>query len=982
MTVVAAPPRRSLAFVNGFVDDDGDLVLLHRDAAGNLLARRQRAEYSFFLRTAEVPKHVAAAVRGVSEVVGLREEPNGWTRVRCAGPEERKKVLAFLNQESVEHFEGDVHPARRFMSDSAATIVRPRMVYLDIETDSRKTFADARAGKARVLCWCIEDEQGRTARGVLEGTADDAPEALDDAEARLLEALWRALEPYDCVLAWNGDQFDFDVIAKRTRLLGVRHKDRRRYAWLDQLELFRRMIKNASKSGAEKRSFKLEDVGQEFCKRGKTETPPEVVARWGNRPLGALTWELWAAGGTFRELMVHYCADDVALLPAIEKKTGFVGLFLGVCAVCRLFPDTLATNPTVQVDGFLLALAAQHGQHFATKKWAPRDENADDEAGFEGALILEPKVRGIGRDIHVCDFAGMYPSIMMTWNMSPETKARDVPVNGPIPPNRCRSPSTRIGFATDVRGLLCYALERIGEMRAEFTALAAQLPPGSPEQLDAKRKSDAMKVIRNSFYGVIGSPFSRYFDVHIAESTTQNGKWLITHTMHAAEARGWNVVWGHTDSLFVHGPSDDEFRAFVAWCNTDLYPQLVRECGCVNNYIELTYEKKFERLVIATKGRYVGWFAHFKGNPPQPNSEPEVKGIEWRRSDASVLVVRLQLWIIGLLTWFRLETPEEYAAAVQGMKRYVLTGELALDDFKQSKSLAKEVPPDDPKRRRKDTEYYSVRVKKDGTPFPLPPHVAIAKKLRERGEEVHVGTRIEYYVKDGAATPQVVQHVSDYANDVDRYHLWEDQVWPPTERLLAAAFPDYDWAPYGRARPKKERAAAKKTGTLFAPTEAPTAPAVPARKRKVNEAQADLFARATFGGVEMPNAPVVLTVVAPPPAPPSPVSERVLAQAEQAMAQAVLGPLATPPAQRRAPQALRVVIAEGAATTAVREVKDTLERYPGRRPVVVLVRLRVAEGFLTAPQRVADCPELRRDLARIPGVTVENPVALVPPAAG
>lgn len=843
------------AFFTGHVDEaTGDLVLLRRADDGTVRAHRHRAEWSFFARRDEV-NACPALVRELRKshdqiVLGVLVERDGWLRIRCAGREERMAAVRYFYSVGVRHYEADVHPVRRFFSDTAHRVQAPRLVSLDIETDSRKTFDEARRGKSRVLCWTIKGCDGIRKRGVLcgdrvfteeertllearredmppdlGGRRDELERELDEAERQLLDDLWETLVPYDVVIAWNGEEFDFPIVKIRSKLLGATRRDPRRWGWLDHLEVFSRMIKNASESGAEKRSNRLEDVGQEFCGHGKVETPPEVRELFGDRPLGALTWPMWLAGGRWREIMAHYCEEDTALLFDIEKESGFLSLLLAVCDVCKVFPETLSTNPLIQVDAFLLRLGAGRGHHFATKFRAKKDE---EYKKFEGAFVMEPKFRGIEKDVHVVDFAGMYPSIMMTWNMSPETK-REVPSDGPIPPGYCRS-RIGVGFAVEPRGILVDALEEIGKQREFYTKEAKKYPKGTPQHEENTRKSSAMKVIRNAYYGVVSSILSRYFDIEIGESTTQNGVWLITEgVIQAAEARGWRVGGSDTDSAFIQGATDDEMREFVAWCNRELFPKMVREQGCVVNYIELAYEKKFERIVQPGKKRYCGLFAHYKGVPPEPKALPEIKGLEWRRGDSSILAARLQLWAIGLLMWFRSEDPVDFVPVVESMRDHVLVGDLLLDDIKVSKSLAMEIPTSKP---RSGVEYYSTRLKKDGTPYPFPPHVEIAKAMRARGEECRVGTRIDYYVRDGKASPQVVAAASEYRNDPDRHFLWEKQIWPPTKRLLEAAFPDHDWSGYDKTRPKAPRANSSSLRTVVNAGAGPREPAVYKRRSR------------------------------------------------------------------------------------------------------------------------------------------------------
>jgi DNA polymerase elongation subunit (family B) len=122
----------------------------------------------------------------------------------------------------------------------------------------------------------------------------------------------------------------------------------------------------------------------------------------------------------------------------------------------------------------------------------------------------------------------------------------------------------------------------------------------------------------------------------------------------------------------------------------------------------------------------------------------------------------------------------------------VLDGSLELPDVLISKRLAKSL-----------MEY--VRwVKKDGSFAVESSHVRVARLLKAREQDVGEGVKIEYYVVDGEE--MTVAPASDWTGNVDRFYVWETMVYPPTERLLAAAYPTTDWRQWERARPPKVRA--------------------------------------------------------------------------------------------------------------------------------------------------------------------------------
>lgn len=804
--------------MNAFVDG-AQLVLLHRDASGQLLARRRKAEWVSFFRTADLSVDLLRDLRASRNVVGMKVDGE-WTRVSWIHHEARAAVFGlrrggddYFGDKGIQHFEADVDPVRRYFADSCAKTARPRRCYLDIETDPRVTPTRAREGQARVLCWAISDDQNAlVASSVLESWGDDAERAL-------LERMWGALERYDQICAWYGDGFDFPVVRKRTDRTGAKTKDLRRWLFCDHLEVYQRNNLNSAESGDEKESLKLEDVAQARLGEGKAKPPPEVVARFGDKSLALLGFDLWEAGGEFRELLLRYCERDVALLPRIERETGYLSLHDTVCEICSCFPDTRSTHPTRFVDGYMLRLGAQRGHHFRTIRYRGDEERKK----FAGAWVMEPTAKGIVKGVHVADFSGMYPSIIESFNMSPETR-RDGPINGPVPEGCCRTPSTGVLFATEPKGLLAQMVEEIGETRAVWSKRQAELPPGTPEARYAAQLSMGYKVVRNSCYGAAGSQDSRIFDVQLAEGVTQTGVWLIQKTIHEAQRRGFVVIYGDTDACYLTNVTREQFAEFVDWCNAELYPPALVACGCKVNHVEIAYEKEYERLVFVGSKKYTGVRRHFKwttsctcttakGRPgaldvrtmtcrdcglrhetlPPPKGKPDIKGLEYKRGDAALLARKLQ-WrcIQKLMTEFS-ENASDFVSMVEETRDHVLNDPLPIEEIRLSKAISK------PLRE------YVTKVKKDGTQTADLPHVQVGKMLQARGEQVEEGTRIAYYVKDASVSPMVVAPAVDYDGSPDRHYAWESMTFPATMRLLLAAFPGSDWRRYERTRPKKER---------------------------------------------------------------------------------------------------------------------------------------------------------------------------------
>ena len=741
-------------FLNAYYDDR-HLVFVQR-GGGEVRLRRVRAPITCFVHERDMSRGLYRAMRDSFRVKKIARD-GLWWRIDWIDRDSRQSMCEALHKRGVKTYEGSVSPLRRLAADKDIEVDKPRRVYLDIETDSRVPFS--KKEDARVLCWALVREDGGKVCRVLKADTDEA-------ERELLAELWRLLGYFDQVLAWNGDRFDFPLIKERTKRRGleVNHK---RWLWLDHLELFRRMNMMAAESGDEKQSMALQNIAMAVLGEGKDDFD------------ASKTWEAWSAGDEQRRRMARYCVKDTDLMRRIEEKTGYVELLQTLCEATGTFPDSRGINPGAQVENFLLRLALERDFHFETRFVDPTRKK------FKGAFVMEPTERGIVKDVHVADFKSLYPSIILSWNMSPETRG--------VGDERCIAALTEVEFATDREGILAVAVAEMVKLRQKWKDEKKKHPPGSPAWKEADRRSTAYKIAANSFYGVVSSPLSRFFDRDVGQSVTQCGAWLLQQTIKVAEERGMRVVYGDTDSLFVAGCTEHEFRVFVKWCNTELYPKLLAAKSCKRNDIVLDYEKAFERIVFVTAKRYAGKYSHYGGTKATADSKPEVKGLEFKRGDSARLTRTFQAEVVELLMG-GCEDADEFEKIVVEHKRRVLEGDLALDDVVIAKRLSKPI------------RQYIRKRKKDGEYARQSPHVEVARVLEARGHDVGEGARIAYVCVDGR-TPKTYIPAEDFNGTVDRYDLWEALVWRASRRVLAAAFPAHPWDVWDKVRPRQPRRA-------------------------------------------------------------------------------------------------------------------------------------------------------------------------------
>ncbi len=784
-----------ITVINAYWSGDS-IVVVSRTPSGKRQSKAYPAEYSCFLKASAVTQEVESKLRRWPRI--KRWHPEGeWIRLSWRSWADLKEATSrmryphpvhggtesLFERMGLEVFEADVYPVRRWLTENDIEIQKPRCCYLDLETDSRVPFG--RKEEARILSWAVVPDDG-------EWVGDVLSEDTDKAEREMLIELWEALDAHDQVCAWNGDRFDFEVLKARTKLHGL-EVNHHGWLWLDHLELFKSMNMHVSESGDEKQSHALGRVATAVL----GETKDDLDA--------SKTWEYWEAGGESREKLFKYNVRDADLLRLIEAETGYIDLLPTICQVCSTLPDSRGNNGTNFVEGYLLKMGLKEGRRFRTN-W---DAAAYGEK-FEGAFVMEPTRKGILHGVHVCDFAGMYPSIIQTWNISPETLRKDVVLQEdvdarpaylkymplrtfPLPPDCCSVPGGSI-FQSSPPGLVPRAIAELKSMRKFWSEKKSHSVPGTPEWHDSDRKSNAYKVCANTFYGVTGAPTSRFYAKELAGSVTAAGRWLILETIKAAEARGMSGVYTDTDSVFVMDVTETAFRTFTDWCNTDLYPSLLKELNCPVNEIKIAYEKEFSTLILVGKKRYAGRFAHYKGTRATDESKPEIKGLEYKRGDSVKLARDLQYEVVMMIMQGD-ENPDSYKAHIEAWKTRMLEGQLASRDFMLSKSLSM------------DARSYARKLKKDGQYAAQPIHVEVAHVLAKRGFDTGAGARIEYLVVDGSVSPLKAIPFIDYTEGVeDRFYLWSNLVWPPTERVLECAFPEIRWnALFGKCRPVKPR---------------------------------------------------------------------------------------------------------------------------------------------------------------------------------
>ncbi len=380
------------------------------------------------------------------------------------------------------------------------------------------------------------------------------------------------------------------------------------------------------------------------------------------------------------------------------------------------------------------------------------------EEGVPGGLVLEGDP-GIHRNVLVLDFKSLYPSIIRTFLVDPlAVAAGQYHLPGPPGADGAPRPLTWVkgpsgpAFAREL-AILPGIVETLMEAR-ETAKLTGD-----------KALSQAVKIIMNSFYGVLGNPGCRFFHPDLAGTITRTGQWILLESKRFLEEQGYRVIYGDTDSLFVHAPAAEGVEALhavgagLASALNAHMEILLREKFATASRMTIQFEKIFLRFFMpslrkedrGSKKRYAGLLA---------SGALHFTGLESARSDWTRLAKDFQGEILGLV--FRQEKVEERGpleALVRDWNRRLLMG--GFDDrLVYSKGLSK------------DPEEYA------GNP---PPHVRAARMLDRRESQGGRSDRMIRYLMTTEG-PEPVQKLSGAKPDYKHYA--EKQLAPIADMVL------------------------------------------------------------------------------------------------------------------------------------------------------------------------------------------------------
>ncbi len=702
----------------------------------SFLVRDDRQVPHFFVEAAAAPRARALGARPLTPTGQVTLEGRPVVRVEVSAPSDTPALRDRLTRAGIACHEADVRFAMRYLIDrgirgSLALRGDPRDAPgLGLVFDNPEVAPADWTPTLPVLSFDIETDP-RAERllsiGLYGSGASEVllltPPGMDcpagavpfATEKDLLEGFCRRvreLDP-DVLTGWNVIEFDLAVLGRLAARRGM------------ALELGRgpgplRLRADGSPRGTRQASVPgrviLDGI---FLLRG-------AFVRMGDYSLDAVAREVLGEGKTVRG---HGRAEEILRL--FEEDRPRLVEYNRTDA--RLAKDILD-------ELHLVELAVERSRLTGM----PLDRVSSSIAAFDFLYLSELRRRAVvapsvHRNVLVLDFKSLYPSLIRTFQIDPLNLIRP----GSAPPETDAIVAPNGAAFARRRGILTEMLDAIMPQRE------------AARRAGDRVKSQAIKILMNSFYGVLGTPACRFYDPRLANAITSFGREVLLWCKRRIEAEGRRVLYGDTDSLFVEATKaePDAARRLGEALALDLTRDLgehIARTWRVESRLELQFDRLYLRLYLpAVRHGTAGARKRYAGLVEGPGGGRVVfTGMEAVRGDWTALAKEIQRELFARLFSDR-----------------------PLDDY------LRQVVADLRAGRLDDRLIYRKGLRKDPSAYTAttPPHVAAARKLagKTRG-------RISYLMTLAGPEP-----LRDRQSPIDHEHYVEKQVRPVAEPVLA-----------------------------------------------------------------------------------------------------------------------------------------------------------------------------------------------------
>jgi len=680
-----------------------------------------------------------------------------------------------LKQNDIVHFEGDVRLADRYLMER---FIKGSMEFTG-NLQSRNGFqrvqnAKCRTGEYQPKLHVVSLDLECSEKGILYSIGLDSPvdsrvimigepEQADTPiqwvkdEKALLDALiawFKQFDP-DVIVGWNVIDFDFRLLHKRAEW----HNMKLMLGRADQPSFFR--------SSAQSQQGFISIPGRVVL--DGIDTLKTATYHFRSWSLESVSQELLGEGKEIHN--VHDRMDEINRMYRSDKPSLAKYNLQDCVLVNKIFDHTHLLDFAIErsrltgveldrVGGSVAAFTNLYLPQIHRAGYVAPNLHPENWIASPGGYVMD-SIPNLYDSVLVLDFKSLYPSIIRSFLIDPMGLVEGLQLE--------------IGKAED---------EAVPGFRGGQFHRSKHFLPEMIEKLWAARDvakknnekafSQAIKIIMNSFYGVLGSSGCRFFDTRLASSITMRGHEIMKQTKVLIEDKGYQVIYGDTDSTFVslngaynQVDADKIGNELVDYINQWWNDHLRSEYN-LNSILELEYETHYRKFLMPTiRGAETGSKKRYAGLIGEGEQERIIfKGLESARTDWTPLAQRFQNTLYQMI--FHGEDPSDY---VREMVEKTNAGEFD-DQLVYQKRL-----------RRKLHEYQKN----------IPPQVRAARLADDinaklgRPLQYQNRGRIEYLITVNGPEPH------EYLNSpIDYQHYIDKQLKPVADAILPFIGTDFE----------------------------------------------------------------------------------------------------------------------------------------------------------------------------------------------
>jgi len=559
---------------------------------------------------------------------------------------DRLKRVSKWDKDDPTLHESDVPPTTRFLvdnyGDSDEMSVGHRIMFFDIEVEVTDGFPDVQKAQNVItsiaLYDCLTDKYFTycydAEKRIKSYTKDDEVVEFYDTEYEMLNKFFQKyLEIRPTIVSgWNSEFFDIPYLYNRAvRVLGPEvanllspisqviyseYKKKHTIAGvssLDYLQLYRQF------TFGQKSSYRLDYIGEVEVGMKKVDYEGTLNDLYDND----------------LQTFIDYNIRDVRILVELDRKLDFINVARGIAHLGHVPYEDIQMSSR-WLEGAILVYLKKIGVVAPNKPPRPKQHLEDK---FAGAYVQEPQA-GKHDWVYDLDITSMYPSVIRSLNISPETKVGKVvgwddeeflkkenkktytllnkkgkemgkmterELQQYFDEAKVSIASNGVIYRTDKQGLIPALLEKWFNERVEMRKLVKKFHDEGDKEKEQyfDRRQHIQKIVLNSLYGVLGLPVFRFYDLDNAEATTLTGQQLIKFSKKITN-HFYNKELGTADDYVIYIDTDSIFASAVPlikkrFPNQELTETMMTQrimdiCAEVQDYLNKSYDyfaKKF-----------------------------------------------------------------------------------------------------------------------------------------------------------------------------------------------------------------------------------------------------------------------------------------------------------------------------------------------------------------------------------------------------